>query len=395
MFHTSQHQLAELIQSLGTGRMAPETALRLAATESTIQHFTMGANPHGKCAELVAMTVRNSLSDPASPWVVVNTPSVPANYVRTWLNPDTTSTRDLLYEVRISETRHIFVPGAQVKVGAPGYIARSLLSHARDPKYAKICDVDARLVCPDGTPRVAPDAFTRGQAEALRKAGFKFIGIEHLEEDAKRVHAGLKGICEHNRITHERELIIRANYAPRQVAFRAGCAGGIVFILVAGVAAYKQYSHYRNAVRNGRIKDDPATREEYTKQATRSVAKRAGIGGGIAAVAAVIESGVFHAAKVVTSSGTARMLAALPVCIAAAAIDVYHEHGLVRRGESSVGWAVFHGTLKLTADVLPLVLTGLGPAGTIVGIGFGIGLRWCSRYIRKLEAEIGEMLPAA
>ena len=81
-----------------------------------------------------------------------------------------------------------------------GYIARSLLSHAHDPRYAKICDVDARLVHPDGTPRVGPSTFTRGQAEALKKAGFKFVGIEHLEQDAKRVHAGLKGIHEHERI---------------------------------------------------------------------------------------------------------------------------------------------------------------------------------------------------
>ena len=194
MTHTSQHQLAELIISLGTGRMTPQTALRLAASAGTVECFTMGANAHGKCAELIAMSVRNSLNDPASPWVVVNAPSVPQNFVRAWLNPDTSSARDLLYEVRISDTRHIFVPGAQVKVGDPGYIARSLLSHACDPRYAKICDVDARLVHPDGTPRVAPNAFTRGQAEALKKAGIKFVGIEHLEQDAKRVHAGLKGV---------------------------------------------------------------------------------------------------------------------------------------------------------------------------------------------------------
>ncbi len=34
MAHTSQHQLAELILALGTGRMTNETALRLAASAS-------------------------------------------------------------------------------------------------------------------------------------------------------------------------------------------------------------------------------------------------------------------------------------------------------------------------------------------------------------------------
>ena len=74
--------------ALGTGKMTQQTALRLAASVSTIEHFTMGANAHGKCAELIAMSVRNSLNAPALPWVVVNKPSVPSNYVRAWLNPD-------------------------------------------------------------------------------------------------------------------------------------------------------------------------------------------------------------------------------------------------------------------------------------------------------------------
>ena len=394
MTHTSQHQLAELILSLGTGRMTPETALRLAASAGTIERFTMGANAHGKCAELIAMSVRNSLNAPTSPWVVVNAPSVPTNYVRAWLNPDTSSARDLLYEVRISDTRHIFVPGAQVKVGDPGYVARSLLSHAHDPTYAKICDVDARLVNPDGSARIAANAFTTGQAEALNKAGFKFVGVEHLEQDAKRVHAGLKGIYERERNAYERELIIRANYAPRQVAFRAGYAGGIAFAIVAGTASFQQYSYYRRAVKEGRINDDPATRKEFVKQATKSVAKQAAVGGGIAVAATAIEAVVFHAVKIVTSSKTALLVAALPVCAAAVAVDIYYEYTLVKRGESSVAWAIFHGTLKVAANLLPLALATFGPVGSLVGVGFSIGIRWCSDYIRKMEAEIGEMLPA-
>lgn len=393
MVHTSQHQLAEVILALGTGRMTHQTALRLAASAGTIEHFTMGANAHGKCAELIAMSVRNNLHDPASPWVVVNAPSGPSNYVRAWLNPDASSARDLLYEVRISNTRHIFVPGAQVKVGDPGYVARSLLSHAHDPRYAKICDVDARLVNPDGSARIAANAFTRGQAEALNTAGFKFVGIEHLEQDAKRVHAGLKGIYEHECIAHERELIIRANYAPRQVASRAGFAGGIAFIIIAGAASYRQYSFYRRAVKEGRINDDLATRKEYTKQAIRSVAKQAAAGGGIAVAATVIETVAFHAAKIVTGSKTALLVAALPVCVVAAAVDIYYEYTLVKRGESSVAWAIFHGTLKVAANLLPLALATFGPVGSLVGIGFSVGIRWCSDYIRKSEAEIDEMLP--
>ena len=39
-------------------------------------------------------------------------------------------------------------------------------------------------------------------------------------------------------------------------------------------------------------------------------------------------------------------------------------------------------------------LAEFGPAGIVIGIGFNVGIRWCSDYIRKMEAEIGEMLPA-
>ena len=147
-------------------------------------------------------------------------------------------------------------------------------------------------------------------------------------------------------------------------------------------------------MKEGRIEDDPATRKEYAKQATKTIAKQAAIGGGIAVAATVIESVVFHAAKIVTSSKTALLVAALPVCVVAVAADIYYEYALVKRGESTIGWAIFHGTLKVSADILPLALAKFGPVGSLIGVGFSIGIRWCSGYIRKLEAEIGEVLPA-
>ncbi len=87
-------------------------------------------------------------------------------------------------------------------------------------------------------------------------------------------------------------------------------------------------------------------------------------------------------------------MAALPVCFAAVAVDICCEYALVKRGESTIGWAIFHGTLKVAADILPLALAEFGPVGSLIGIGFSIGIRSCSDYIRKLEAEVGEMLPA-
>lgn len=77
MSQISQHQLAELLMSLSTTGLREETALFLSATDDTLRPFISGANPHGKCAKLLAMCMRNNLRDPSSPWDVVNPPSIP------------------------------------------------------------------------------------------------------------------------------------------------------------------------------------------------------------------------------------------------------------------------------------------------------------------------------
>jgi hypothetical protein len=384
MSQVSQHQLAELLMSLSTTGLKEKTALFLAATEGTMRPFMTGANPHGKCAELVAMSMRNNLHDPSSPWAVVNPPSIPSNYVRSWVNPDPTSARDLLYEVRVSSTRHILVPGTQVKVGKPAYIARSLLSHAHDARYGKVCDIDARLVCPDGSPRVAADAFTKGQGESLKKAGFKFVGIEHLEQDAKRVHAGLKGAYEQELAAYERDLVIGASYAPRQVAFRAGITGGMSFILTAGVSSYQQYGYYKKAVRDGNIDNGSETRREYVKQAAKTVAKQASISGGITVASIAAEAAVFHVADKFMPSQKAKVAATATVAAGLASVDVVDEVIAYRRGEISGSEAAICGGIKIAADALPIVLQVVaGPGGSAIGSVVSTGIKWCLAYARN------------
>jgi hypothetical protein len=330
------------------------------------------------------MSMRNNLHDPSSPWVVVNAPSVPSNYVRSWVNPDPTSARDLLYEVRVSSTRHIFVPGTQVKVGDPAYIARSLLRHAQDARYGKICDVDARLVCPDGLPRVAADAFTKGQAESLRKAGFKFVGIDNLEADAKRVHAGLKGVYEQELVAYEPELVIRASYAPRQVALRAGIASGVSFILTAGVSSYQQYSYYKKAVHDGHIDDSSEARRECTKQAAKTVAKQAAISSGITAASVAAEAAALHVAEKYMPSQKAQTAATIAVAAAYASLDIAQEIVAYKRGEISGTEAAICGGIVLAADAIPIVLHFVaGRAGSAIGTMVSAGIKWGLGYVRN------------
>jgi len=385
MSQTSQHQLAELLMSLSTTGLREETALFLTATEYTLRPFITGANPHGKCAELLAMCMRNNLHDSSSPWAVVNPPSIPSNYVRSWINPDPTSARDLIYEVRVSSTRHIFVPGTQVKVGAPAYIARSLLRHAQDARYGKVCDVDARFVCPDGSPRVAANAFTKGQAEALRKAGFKFVGIESLEDDSKRVHAGLKGVYDQDLAAYDQDFVIRASYAPRQVAFRAGIAGGMSFVLTAVVSSFQHYSYYKEAVRDGKIDDSSESRKQYAKEAAKTVAKKAAISGGITAASIATEAAAFHVATNFMPAQKAQMAATIAAAVGVASLDIVGEVIAYRTGVISGTEAAISGGIKVVADAIPVILQVVaGRAGSAIGTVASAGIKWGLGYARNV-----------
>jgi hypothetical protein len=376
--------------------MTRETALRLAESLGNIEQFARGANAHGKFAEVIAMCVRDRLTDPASPWVVINSPTVPANYVRTWLNPDPTSARDLLYEVEVSEARHLLVPGAQVKIGSAKYIARSLLRHTSDGRYGRICDVDARLVLPDGSPRVAPDAFTRGQAAALEYAGFKFVGIEHLEEDAKRMHAGYKEAVRYRAAQLEQDLVIQAKYAPRRVASRAGVSVGISVILVIGTEWYWQYSHYRRAAQEAGNHDGSAKRH-YAKRAAQKVAEQTAIAGGTALGSVVAEATTFHIASRFTSSSRAQTIASAVVAAGFAVAEVAEEVIAYRRGTITLGEALMFGSAKVIIAATPVILQAVaGSAGAAVGSALSVAMRWGIQFVRNApQRQVEAAAPAA
>jgi hypothetical protein len=353
-----------------------------------IDRLTKGAHPKGNFAEYVSLGMRNNLRNPASEWVVVNPPSAPSRYICCWLNPDRTSTRDLLYLI---DTRHgqIFTPGAQVKTGDPAYIAKSLLKHAKDARYGWTCDVDARLVNPDGTPRIGKNAFSKKYAEKLIEAKFKFVGIEGAEDTAKRAATI---VLENQQIaysqeiaTYERELIIRANYAPRQVAIRAGFAGGITFLIIAGAASYQQYSYYKKVVKEGRLEDNPEIRKEFTRQAAKTVAKQAAIGGGIVAASVVVEAGAFHVAENFMPAPKAQVIASAVVSAGYAGMDAMDEYIAYRSGEISKTEAITYGSIKAVMDGLPIAGQCLaGSGGAVIGMGLSTLLKWLLGCVRKV-----------
>ncbi len=385
MTMASRHQMAELILSLKTGQLSYETALRMASSAEAVERFVSGANAHGKCAELISVGVRNSLNDPTSPRSVVNAPCVPSNFVRAHINPDTTSARELIYEVRTSNTRHIFVPGAQVKIGSGSYVARSLMSHANDPRYSKVCDIDSQFVCADGSPRVAPGAFTKGQAAALRKAGFRFVGIENLEIDARRMHAGFQGIRKRELVTRQQELLIVASYAPIEVAKRVGIASGLTIITVAVGESYRQYAHFRRNIDTGTEKSTPSARRKFAQEAAKSVATQAAIAGAIVAIGPVVEAGAFYAAKNYMPARKAQLAATIVVAAGYASNDIVEEWTAYKSGRATAAGATICASVKTLANALPIVLQAFsGRAGATAGTIVSGGIKWGLRSVRKI-----------
>ena len=90
----------------------------------------------------------------------------------------------------------ISMPNGQVKTGSAQYIADDLARMAETPGAGKIGYVDSRFVNPDGSPRVAPNAFTESQARRLREAGVELRGIRDLDKRAGQL---LKNIGRHRK----------------------------------------------------------------------------------------------------------------------------------------------------------------------------------------------------
>lgn len=78
-------------------------------------------------------------------------------------------------------------------------------------------------------------------------------------------------------------------------------------------------------------------------------------------------------------------MAALPVCVVAITKDVYFEYALLKRGGSTIGWAIFHRTLKVAADMLPLALAEFGPVSSLVGV---LIQHW-DQVVLRLHSEDG------
>lgn len=191
---TGARRLAEMVRE-GTARpngLTQSAAERMATSGRTLDSLISGANPSGKAAEVVAISDYRSLHA-GQQTGIVNPPEYVAQNVRDIrLAPDASSRKDTIFAFESKSGEVIWKYNGQVKTGGPQYVADTLVEMAKTPGYGKVGYVDARYVNPDGTPRVAPDAFTPGQARRLQDAKVRLRGIPDLEERADELVANIK-----------------------------------------------------------------------------------------------------------------------------------------------------------------------------------------------------------
>lgn len=358
--------------------LRPETARRLVTEGRALDQLLSGANPVGKAAEVVVASDYRGLHAGRDPGMV-NPPSrIAPNVDDVRLSPDPVSRRDLMFRFRTRNGMLLSAPSGQVKTGSARYVSEDLVKMAGTAGYGKVGYVDARFVHPDGSPRVAPDAFTRTQARRLREAGIRLRGIRDLAARAQElldnvVRHGADGLdpAARCRLQQLREDVAGA-YRAKETGIRMAQGAATAAATAAIVSLVVQ------AASDGEV--DAALVGE-------AAAVAALFGAGTAAA----ETAIYHGATRLfdVAPETAKDLAGNGVsaglCLISAAVDVFAEAKAAQTGEISPADAVAGSAAKSALNLLPLVLAPLGLAGVPILIGAQLGGRWAVARLRETE----------
>ena len=368
----------------GTARrhgLHPETCRRLVTEDMDLEGLLSGPNPEGKAAEVVAALDFGDLHAGHDPGMV-NPPGRPApNFEDVRLNPDNAARKDLLFRFRTEDGMLISRPNGQVKTGSARYVADDLVKMTETPGAGKTGYVDARFVNRDGSPRVAPDAFTESQARRLRGAKVRLRGIRDLDKRAGKLHEnigryrkdGLDPVARRE-IEQLRQDITRA-YQWKGVAARMAGGAAVAAAVAAIVTLVVQ----------------AASDGEVDVAAVGDAAGKAALFGGGGALA---DAGLYHvgtsclelapeAAKAFAQNGVAAGF-----CLLAAGTDIFHEATAARAGEISFADAVAGSSAKVALDLLPIVFAPLGIAGVPVLIVTQLAGRWAIARVREADRKI-------
>jgi hypothetical protein len=360
--------------------LRPDTCKGMATEPSGLSRVTGGRYPESAAAEIVVVHDYKELHAGKHPGIVNPPERIADNVADIRLSPDPTSRKDLVFRFRTKDGMLITKYNGQVKTGSSQYIADSLTEMAEKPGYGKVGYIDSRFVNGDGTPRVAPDAFTEAQARHLQKTGVRLRGIPNLEDRAEKLidnvkrHSadGLDPVARQE-LQQFRDDIARA-YEPKGITTRVLSGVAVAAATAALVSLVIQFAS------NGEI--DVAALGEASGKAALF-----GAGG------AALDAGIYHvatqmgyapeAAQTIAQNGVASGF-----CLLAIGADLWSEIQAARNGEISVANAVAGSAGKVSLDLLPFVLAPLGWIGVPILIGAQLGGRWAIAKWRESNEQL-------
>ena len=372
----------------GTARpwgLRPENCKSMVTEGRTLDSLVSGPEmPQraGKAAEIIAAADYLDMHAGVDPGIINRPQRLAGNLQDIRVSPDLISRKDLLFSFPTEDGRVIFRFNAQVKTGGSQYVADTLVKMAETPDYGKVGYVDARYVNSDGTPRIAPDGFTKAQTRRLQKAKVCLRGIKDLEARAESLVKNVDKYYEYDLDPVAREQqrqlrddIVRA-YQPGKVATRL--AGGVA--TAAATAAVLT------------LAIQLATEGKIELSAVGDSAKTGALYGGGSVLA---DAGIYHAAtRLGVTPEVAKSYAqngvAAGFCLLAVSVDVLDEIKSVRDGEVTAVNAVAGTGAKVALDVLPFAVAPLGFAGIPVLVGAQIGGRWIINRVREADKKLDQ-----
>lgn len=378
-------RIAETVRD-GTARpngLTQGAAERMTVSGRSLDSFTNGANPGGKAAEVVATSDYRALHA-GQDTGIINPPEHVASNVRDIrLSPDSSSRKDIVFAFQTKNGEVVWKYNGQVKTGGPQYVADTLVEMAKTRGYGKVGYVDARYVNPDGTPRVAADAFTPGQARRLQTAKVRLRGIPNLEKRANQLIANIKaGKIDGLDPVARRELQqlrddILSAYRPRGVIGRIGGGAAIAAASAAVVSLVVQLAT------EGKVD-------------AKTVGESAGTGALFGAGGAAADAALFHVGTKVLEMAPevakefAKQGVAVGFCVLAVGSDLISEIHAARRGHVTTANAVGGAAAKAALDLLPFVMAPLGLVGLPVLVGTQVGGRWLIGKAREMDRVLDE-----
>ncbi|WP_186150778.1 hypothetical protein [Burkholderia gladioli] len=376
-------QIADMIRE-GTARpsgLTQTAAERMAMSSRPLDSFTNGANPGGKAAEVVVASDYRALHA-GQETGLVNPPEHCATNVRDIrLAPDSASRKDIVFAFDTKNGDAMWKYNGQVKTGGPQYVADTLVKMANTPGYGKVGYVDARYVNADGTPRVAPDAFTDCQARRLRDAKVRLRGIPNLEKRAEQLMTNIKAnkVDGLDPVARQELQQLRDDIA---IAYRArgviGRIGGGTAVAAASAAVVSLVTQLAT---DGKID-------------AKTVGKAAGTGAIFGAGGAAADAGLYHLGSKALDMAPevakefAKQGVAVGFCVLAVGTDLLSEVRAARSGDVTLAGAIGGSAAKTALDLLPLVMAPLGLAGLPVLIGAQIGGRWLIGKAREADSTL-------